>query len=271
MAIKKRCPWVNPNNPEYVAYHDKEWGKPVHDDRHLFEMLILEGAQAGLSWETVLKKRENYRRLFANFDPIKVSRFTTAKVAKLLLDPGIIRNRLKIESTISNAKAFLKVQKEFGSFDHYLWQFVDHQPIENHFSSLKEYPSKTALSDTISKDLKKRGFRFVGSTIIYAYLQAIGVVNDHTIDCYKRVAQKQPWFVYMIQTASGTLYTGVAIDVKKRIKEHSEGAKGAKYLRGKGPLEIVYQERLSSKSAALKREYEIKQFTKKQKEALITQ
>ncbi len=269
MPIKKRCPWVNPQNAEYVAYHDKEWGKPVHDDRHLFEMLILEGAQAGLSWEIVLKKRENYRRLFANFDPIKVSRITAAKVEKLLLDPGIIRNRLKVESTISNAKAFIKVQKEFGSFDHYLWQFVDHKPIENTFSSLKDYPSKTALSDKISKDLKKRGFRFVGSTIIYAYLQAIGVVNDHTIDCYKRIAQKQPWYVYMIQTASGTLYTGVAIDIKKRLQEHSEGAKGAKYLRGKGPLEIVYQERLSSKSAALKREYEIKQFTKKQKEALI--
>ena len=270
MSSKTRCPWVNPQNPEYVSYHDKEWGKPVHDDRHLFEMLILEGAQAGLSWEIVLKKRENYRRLFANFDVIKVSRFTPAKIEKLLLDPGIIRNRLKVESTISNAKAFIKIQKEFGSFDYYLWQFVDHKPIENQFTSLKEYPSKTALSDKISKDLKKRGFRFVGSTIIYAYLQAIGVVNDHTTDCYKRVAQKQPWHVYMIQTASGTLYTGVAIDGKKRTKEHTMSTKGAKYLHGKVPLAIVYQERLSSKSAALKREYEIKQLPKKQKEALIT-
>lgn len=269
MPIKERCPWVNPNNPEYVTYHDKEWGKPVHDDNHLFEMLILEGAQAGLSWEIVLKKRDNYRKLFAQFDPLKVAKFTQAKVAKLLCDPGIIRNRLKVESTISNAKAFLKVQKEFGSFDKYLWGFVEGKPVINDFTSLKEYPSKTALSDKISKDLKKRGFRFVGSTIIYAYLQAIGVVNDHTLNCYKRVAKTQPWTVYIIQTASGTLYTGVAIDVKKRFQDHQAGVKGAKYLRGKGPLTLVYQQRLKNKSEALKREYEIKQLTKKQKEALI--
>lgn len=270
MPIKKRCPWVNTNNPEYVAYHDKEWGKPVHDDRHLFEMLILEGAQAGLSWEIVLKKRDNYRALFANFDPIKVSKFTQAKIEKLLLNPGIVRNRLKVESTISNAKAFLTVQKEFGSFNKYLWQFVDNKPIDNCFTSLKDYPTKTPISDKISKDLKKRGFRFVGSTIIYAYMQAIGMVNDHTTDCYKRVAKQQPWFVYMVQTATGSLYTGVALDVKKRLQEHAESSKGAKYLRGKGPLEIVYQERANSKSEALKREYEIKQLTKKQKEALVT-
>lgn len=270
MSIKIRCAWVNLNNPEYVAYHDKEWGKPVHDDRHLFEMLILEGAQAGLSWEIVLKKRDNYRRLFANFDPIKVSKFTQAKIEKLLLNPGIVRNRLKVESTISNAKAFLKVQKEFGSFSKYLWQFVDNKPIDNCFASLKEYPTKSLVSDKISKDLKKRGFRFVGSTIIYAYMQAIGMVNDHTMNCYKRIAKQQPWYVYMIQTATGTLYTGVAIDVKKRLQEHSESTKGAKYLRGKGPLTLVYQQRLNSKSEALKREYEIKQLTKKQKEALIT-
>lgn len=267
---KKRCPWVNPNNPEYVAYHDKEWGKPVHDDRHLFEMLILEGAQAGLSWEIVLKKRANYKRLFANFDPSRVAKFTPAKVEKILTDPGIIRNRLKVESTISNAKAFLAVQKEFRSFDKYLWQFVSHKPIDNTFSSAKDYPTKTDLSDKISKDLKKRGFRFVGSTIIYAYLQAVGVVNDHTLDCYKRTAKLKPWYVYIIQTQSGSLYTGVALDVKKRFDDHqSQGIKCAKYLRGKGPLTIVYQQRLNTKSEALKREYEIKQLSKKQKEALL--
>lgn len=271
MNTKQRCPWVNLNNPEYIAYHDKEWGKPVHDDRHLFEMLILEGAQAGLSWEIVLKKRKNYRRLFANFDPVKVAKFTPAKISKLLGDKGIIRNRLKIESAISNAKMFLQVQKEFGSFDRYLWQFVDHQPIVNTFSSVKEYPSKTTLSDKISRDLKKRGFRFVGSTIIYAYLQAVGVINDHTLNCYKRTAKEQPWFVYIIRTARGTYYTGIALDVEKRFQEHkNSGLKSAKYLRGKGPLMLVYQQRVENKSVALKREYEIKQLSKKQKEALFS-
>lgn len=270
MITKQRCPWVNLNNPEYIAYHDKEWGKPVHDDRHLFEMLILEGAQAGLSWEIVLKKRKNYRRLFANFDPVKVAKFTPAKISKLLTDPSIIRNRLKIESTINNAKMFIEVQKEFGSFDHYLWQFVDHQPIVNTFSSLDEYPTKTKLSDQISRDLKKRGFRFVGSTIIYAYLQAVGVVNDHTLNCYKCNRKQQPWFVYIIQTAKGTYYTGIALNVEKRFQEHkNSGIRCAKYLRGKGPLTLVYQQRFENKSAALKREYEIKQLSKKHKEALI--
>jgi DNA-3-methyladenine glycosylase I len=270
MLKKQRCPWVNLNNPEYIAYHDKEWGKPVHDDRHLFEMLILEGAQAGLSWEIVLKKRKNYRRLFANFDPVKVAKFTPAKISKLLTDPSIIRNRLKIESTINNAKMFIEVQKEFGSFDHYLWQFVDHQPIVNTFSSLDEYPTKTKLSDQISRDLKKRGFRFVGSTIIYAYLQAVGVVNDHTLNCYKRTRKQQSWFVYIIQTAKGTYYTGIALNVEKRFQEHkNSGLRCAKYLRGKGPLTLVYQQRFENKSAALKREYEIKQLSKKHKEALI--
>lgn len=269
-SLKKRCPWVNLNNSEYVLYHDQEWGKPVHDDRLLFEMLILEGAQAGLSWETVLKKRARYQEVFANFDPIKVAKFTPKKVATILQDPGIIRNRLKVASTISNATAFLKVQKEWGSFAKYLWHFVDNRPILNHIVSIKDCVAKTTLSDRISKDLKKRGFRFVGSTIIYAYLQAVGVVNDHFQDCFKSRKQ-QHWSLYMIQTASGSLYTGVATNVARRFQEHAEqGVKCAKYLRGKAPLKLVYQEQLGSKSAALKREYEIKQLPKMQKHALIT-
>ncbi|MFI4937958.1 MAG: DNA-3-methyladenine glycosylase I [Candidatus Berkiellales bacterium] len=181
---KSRCHWAKPDNLLYIEYHDFEWGRPVHDDNKHFEMICLEGAQAGLSWETILKKRENYRKLFAHFDPQKVARFTPPKIEKLLQNPGIVRNRLKVESTISNAKAFLKIQKEFGSFDHYIWQFVDHKPIMNKFKNLSEYPAKTALSDTIAKDLKKRGFRFVGSTIIYAYLQAVGLVDDHVSHCW---------------------------------------------------------------------------------------
>ncbi|MBC75890.1 MAG: DNA-3-methyladenine glycosylase I [Halobacteriovoraceae bacterium] len=180
---KKRCPWLNLKNPQYVEYHDREWGRPVHDDHKHFEMITLEGAQAGLSWETVLKKRERYREVFKNFDPVKVSKFSSAKVEKLMLDPGIIRNRLKIESTITNAKAFIKIQKEFGTFDKYIWNLVGAKTI-NSFETLEDYPTKTPTSDKISKDLKKRGFRFVGSTIIYAYMQACGMVQDHSKDCY---------------------------------------------------------------------------------------
>ncbi len=184
MKQKTRCPWLKMGNPLYVEYHDKEWGRPVHDEHHLFEMLTLEGAQAGLSWETVLNKRKRYREVFKKFDPIKVSKFTPTQIKILLQDPGIIRNRLKIESTVSNAKAFLQVQKEFGNFDRYLWGFVDFKPIMNHFKNLKDYPSKTSISDLISKDLKKRGFRFVGTTIIYAMMQAIGMTQDHAKQCY---------------------------------------------------------------------------------------
>jgi DNA-3-methyladenine glycosylase I len=186
MQNKTRCFWVNLKNPDMITYHDEEWGKAVFDDQIHFEFIILEGAQAGLSWETVLKKREAYRKLFANFDPNKVARFTQAKIEKLLLDPSIIRNRLKVESSVSNAKAFLKVQKEFGSFNEYIWQFVDHKPIVNRIKTKTDVPAKTALSDKISKDLKKRGFRFVGSTIVYAYMQAVGIVNDHMQSCYCR-------------------------------------------------------------------------------------
>jgi len=178
-----RCAWAK--GELYEAYHDHEWGVPSHDDRHLFEMLILEGAQAGLSWSTILNKRKNYRRAFDRFDPRKVARYDARKVRQLLADPGIVRNRLKIAASIQNAKAFLAVQKEFGSFDKYIWQFVGGRPIRNRRKSLKEIPPRTAESDAMSKDLLKRGFKFVGSTICYAFMQAVGMVNDHTTDCFR--------------------------------------------------------------------------------------
>jgi DNA-3-methyladenine glycosylase I len=183
-ADKKRCRWVPVDDPDYVRYHDKEWGRPVHDDRLLFEMLILEGAQAGLSWSTILHKRANYQQAFAHFDPKKVARFNAVRKAALLRDPGIVRNRLKIDSTVTNAQAFLEVQREFGSFDRYLWSFVNRRPVINGPTAASGVPARTELSDRISRDLKKRGFRFVGTTILYAYLQAVGVVNDHSRDCF---------------------------------------------------------------------------------------
>lgn len=181
---KARCGWVPAGDEEYTRYHDEEWGRPVRDDRHLFEMLTLEGAQAGLSWSTILRKRQAYRAAFAAFDPAKVARFDARRRAALLRDPGIVRNRLKIESTVSNARAFLAVQKEFGSFSRYLWDWVGGEPVINGWRTRGQVPASNELSDRISRDLKKRGFRFVGSTIIYAYLQAVGVVNDHTSGCY---------------------------------------------------------------------------------------
>jgi DNA-3-methyladenine glycosylase I len=181
-STKTRCHWVPDGDAQYIRYHDKEWGRPVHDDCLLFEMLTLEGAQAGLSWSTILRKRANYQKAFARFDPKKVARFNAARQAGLLLDPGIVRNRLKIDSTVTNARAFLEVQREIGSFDDYLWSFVEGRTVFSR--TRKRVPSRTELSDRISKDLKKRGFRFVGTTIIYAYLQAVGVVNDHAPDCF---------------------------------------------------------------------------------------
>jgi len=178
----KRCAWAT--NELSIAYHDREWGVPAHDDRTLFEFLILEGAQAGLSWNTILQKRENYRKAFAGFDPAKVARFDKRKQQQLLRDPGIVRNRLKISSTVDNAKAFLSVQKEFGSFDRYIWQFVGGKPLVNARTSMKQVPARTTESDAMSKDLKRRGFRFVGSTICYAFMQAVGMVNDHLTDCH---------------------------------------------------------------------------------------
>jgi len=182
----ERCPWAV--GEEYVAYHDTEWGVPLHDDRRLFEMLILEGAQAGLSWITILRKRENYRKAFDHFDAKKVARFDARRVRTLLADEGIVRNRLKIESTISNARAFLDVQKEFGTFDRYVWQFVNHKPIVNRWKSMRDIAPRTPESDAMSKDLRKRGFRFVGSTICYAFMQATGMVNDHLVGCFRHRA-----------------------------------------------------------------------------------
>jgi len=179
-----RCGWVG-TDPLYVAYHDQEWGVPVHDDRKLFEMLVLEGAQAGLSWITILRRREGYRRAFDGFDPARVAAYGEDKVEALLQDTGIIRNRAKVRSAINNAQRFLEVQRELGSFDAYVWGFVDGQPIKNAFAALGDVPAKTAVSDALSKDLVMRGFSFVGSTIMYAHMQATGMVNDHTLDCFR--------------------------------------------------------------------------------------
>jgi DNA-3-methyladenine glycosylase I len=182
--MTSRCLWCS-DDPLYVDYHDREWGVPVHDDRRLFEFLILEGAQAGLSWITILRKRDNYRRAMDGFNIATVAAYGEADVARLLNDPGIVRNRLKIRATIANARAVLTIQQEFGSFAEYLWRFVDHRPLLNHWRTQAEMPARTTLSDTISKDLKKRGCSFVGSTIIYSLLQATGMVNDHLIDCFR--------------------------------------------------------------------------------------
>jgi DNA-3-methyladenine glycosylase I len=178
----KRCDWAG-NDELYIRYHDSEWGVPVYDDRHLFEMLTLEGAQAGLSWITILRKRENYKEAFDNFNVEKISRYNELKIQELLENKGIVRNKLKINSVITNAKLFIKIQEEFGSFSKYIWSFVNEKPIQNKWKKISEVPAKTDLSDKISKELQKRGFKFVGSTIIYSYLQAIGVVNDHLVDC----------------------------------------------------------------------------------------
>ncbi|MEK6238042.1 MAG: DNA-3-methyladenine glycosylase I [Planctomycetales bacterium] len=181
-----RCPWVDLDKPDYVAYHDEEWGVPVHDDRVLFEFLTLESAQAGLSWYTVLRKRENYRKLFDGFDPERVARYTARKINRLLKDPGIIRNRLKVEAAVSNAQHFLETQEEFGSFDAYIWSFVNGKPIVNRLKTEEDYPTTTDESDALSKDLRARGFKVVGSTICYAHMQATGMVNDHTLKCFRR-------------------------------------------------------------------------------------
>jgi len=181
---KGRCAWAG-TDPLMIAYHDQEWGVPLHDDAGLFEFLILEGAQAGLNWMTILKKRDNYRRAFANFDPVRVARFDEAKIGQLLQDPGIVRNRLKVEAAVSNAQALLRVQEEHGSFDAYIWQFVGGKPLQSAWSALSELPAETPEAQAMSKDLKKRGFRFVGPTICYAFMQAVGMVNDHVTDCFR--------------------------------------------------------------------------------------
>jgi DNA-3-methyladenine glycosylase I len=186
MSGVTRCQWAAKGDELMLAHHDDEWGRPSHDDRHLFEMLTLEGAQAGLSWSTILHKREGYRRAFGGFDPAAVARFTPKDVERLLADPGIVRNRLKVESTVSNAARVLEAQDEHGSFDAYLWAFVGGEPIVNHFRTLSEIPAETPLSKEISKDLKRRGFRFVGPTVMYAFMQSVGMVDDHTVDCFRR-------------------------------------------------------------------------------------
>ena len=183
--VINRCKWAEGVSLDYIRYHDEEWGVPVHDDRTQFEFLILEGAQAGLSWSTILNKREGYRKQFVNFDPEKVARFTKKRVEKMLLDPSIVRNRLKVESAVTNAKAFLAIQNEFGTFCDYIWGFVDGKPMQNKFSKDSDVPATSPESDALSKDLKKRGFRFVGSTIIYAHMQAVGMVNDHVVGCFR--------------------------------------------------------------------------------------
>ena len=185
MALQ-RCPWLDLDKPDYVAYHDREWGVPVHDDRKHFEFLTLESAQAGLSWYTVLRKRANYRKAFAEFDPAKVARFNATKIEQMLQDPGLIRNRRKISAAVENARHFLAIQDEFGSFSAYIWRFVAGEPIVNEFRTLADLPATSRESDALSKDLKSRGFKFIGSTVIYAHMQATGMVNDHVLDCFRR-------------------------------------------------------------------------------------
>ena len=184
-ATVHRCGWVRNNDPLMTRYHDEEWGVPVHDDRKHFEFLVLEGAQAGLSWSTILNKREGYRRAFSDFDPVKVSRYTPKRIESLILNPAIIRNRMKIQSAVRNARAFLAIQKEFGTFDAYCWGFVDGRPRMNHWKTMKQIPATSPESDAFSKDLKQRGFSFVGSTVIYAHMQAVGMVNDHLVQCFR--------------------------------------------------------------------------------------
>ncbi|HEX5470244.1 MAG TPA: DNA-3-methyladenine glycosylase I [Lacipirellulaceae bacterium] len=186
--VRERCDWVSRGGDLMAAYHDEEWGVPVHDDRKQFEFLTLESAQAGLSWLVVLRKREAYRRAFADFDPEKVARFTDKRIEQLLVDPGIIRNRLKIAAAVTNARKFLDVQEEFGSFDKYIWRFVDGRPIQSRLARSKDLPTKSKQSDALSKDLKQRGFKFVGSTIVYAHMQAVGMVNDHLVTCFRHKA-----------------------------------------------------------------------------------
>jgi DNA-3-methyladenine glycosylase I len=187
---KSRCEWCE-SDPLYIAYHDEEWGIPVHDDRHLFEMLLLEGAQAGLNWLTILKKRENYRKAFHAFDPEKIAKYSQRDIQRLLNDPGIVRNRLKIESTIKNARGVLDIIQEFGSFSSFLWRYVNNRPRQNAWKSLRDLPARTEQSDMVSNDLKKRGFNFIGSTICYAFMQSVGMVNDHIVGCFRYAEVKK--------------------------------------------------------------------------------
>ena len=237
---KIRCGWVG-NKPYYLSYHDEEWGIPVHDEHRHFEMLILEGAQAGLSWSTILQRREGYRKAFSKFDPVKVARFDACKQAALLTNTGIIRNRLKIKSAITNAKAFLKVQKEFGSFDTYIWQFVGGQPKINTWTEMSQVPATTPESDALSKDLKKRGFSFVGSTVIYAHMQAAGLVNDHTTDCFRHPSYKK----FRASRSTGKKKKRWAISLK-RVHEPSSTNDGQRIL-----VDRLWPRGITKESAAL--------------------
>jgi DNA-3-methyladenine glycosylase I len=190
MAQKIRCAWCGTTDPLYVKYHDEEWGVPIYDDQLLFAKLILDGAQAGLSWITILRKRENYWAAFDQFDPTKIARYDDAKIAELLQNPGIVRNRLKVQAAVKNARGYLEIMEKEGSFSDFLWQFVDGQPVQNRWQSMDEVPAVTAVSTTMSKALKKRGFNFVGPTIVYAFMQAVGMVNDHTVNCFRHVQVK---------------------------------------------------------------------------------
>lgn len=263
--MKKRCPWVTTGNELYEAYHDTEWGVAVHDDQKHFEFLVLEGAQAGLSWITILKRREGYRKAFANFDPEVVATYDEAKVAELMMDPGIIRNRLKIASCITNAKCFLKIQKEFGSFDNYIWKFVGGKTLVNQRKSMKEVPAETPESKALSADLRMRGFKFVGPTVMYAHMQAVGLVNDHLVDCFCY----QQWKVYIIRAEDGKLYTGITTDLERRFADHKKGKSGAKFFRISPAESIAYCESQPNRSEALKRESQIKKMSLDQKLKLI--
>jgi DNA-3-methyladenine glycosylase I len=275
----QRCPWAKTDL--YVQYHDTEWGVPVHDDRLLFEFLILEGAQAGLSWETILNKRENYRQAFDQFEPAIVAKYGQRKRKSLLSETGIVRNQLKIEAAIHNAKMFLAVQLEFGTFDEYLWGFVGKVPKQNAWKSSKEVPARTPESDALSKDLKRRGFKFVGSTICYAFMQAVGMVNDHLVECFqhgqlsrkaRKPKSKEPsgnaWFVYILRCADGSLYTGITNDVKRRCQQHNDGI-ASRYTRTRLPTKLVWHEAHLNRSSALKREAAIKAMTRREKLAMI--
>lgn len=257
--MKKRCPWAQ--GALYEEYHDTEWGVPVHDDRKHFEFLVLEGAQAGLSWITILRRREGYRQAFAAFDPAIVATYDQKKVEELMQFEGIIRNRLKILSCISNAKLFLEIQKEWGSFNKYIWSFVGGKTIQNEWKTIKEVPPQSPESVSLSKDLRKRGFKFVGPTVMYAHMQATGLVNDHLVDCFCR----SKWELYIIRTESGKLYTGITTDLDRRFVDHQKGGKGAKFFRISGAKEIVYRESHPDRSSATKREAAIKKMSLQEK------
>lgn len=264
---KTRCSWVIPLDTLYEKYHDEEWGLPVYDDNKLFELLTLEGAQSGLSWITILRKRESYRKAFAYFDPKIVAGYSEEDIQTLLQNESIVRHKGKIASTINNARAFIKLQERYGSFSSFLWGYVNNKPITNKFKNLSEVPTQTDLSLQISKDLKKMGFSFVGPTTIYSFMQAAGLVNDHLTTCFCH--KGEPWYVYIIRSDDDKLYTGIAKNVERRLKQHQKGEKGAKFFRTCRALKVEHIETYLTHSEALKRECHIKKMSKQDKENLI--